>query len=145
MVRKLTGEKQMWQQRFSTCKAIILVALGLLYAEASLAQTSPEGVGQKRLADRPTAEEKPVGAQFLVKAGCVACHGMDEVRIGPSYRSIAEQYTDADADTLEWLAQKIVFGGVGKWGVVPMVANPHVQIEEARESISWILKNAKEQ
>jgi cytochrome c len=37
------------------------------------------------------------------------------------------------------LARKIVHGGGGSWGVVPMVPNQWVSLEEARAMADWIL------
>jgi cytochrome c len=37
------------------------------------------------------------------------------------------------------LAEKIVKGGVGVWGPVPMPANPKVSANEARLLANWIL------
>ncbi len=34
---------------------------------------------------------------------------------------------------------KIIVGGTGNWGVVPMVPNEHVSIDEARAISRWIL------
>jgi cytochrome c551/c552 len=39
----------------------------------------------------------------------------------------------------EVLAQKIISGGGGNWGLVPMVPAPHVTLEEARLMAGWIL------
>jgi cytochrome c len=41
---------------------------------------------------------------------------------------------------VEVLAQKIISGGAGNWGVVPMVPNEQVTIEQARAMARWILE-----
>ena len=45
---------------------------------------------------------------------------------------------------LEVLARKIVHGGGGNWGLVPMVPNEHVTLEDARAMAAWILALADE-
>ena len=40
---------------------------------------------------------------------------------------------------IDVLAQKIIDGGAGNWGVVPMVPNEHVSLDEARQIVAWIL------
>ena len=42
--------------------------------------------------------------------------------------------------TAEILAEKVISGGGGNWGVVPMVANEHVKKNEALTMANWILE-----
>jgi cytochrome c len=74
---------------------------------------------------------------------CNACHEVDETRIGPAYRAVALRYRDGSPDTLSWLATKIVVGGAGSWGAVPMISNPAVSPDEARAIARWILGLAR--
>ena len=81
-----------------------------------------------------------VAAKKLLNArSCNACHAIDEVRLGPSFRSVALRYADAPASSADWLAQKIIVGGAGSWGFVPMIGNPGVSPAEARAIVDWIL------
>jgi cytochrome c len=70
---------------------------------------------------------------------CNACHAVDETRIGPAFRAVALRYHDASPATVDWLATKIVEGGAGAWGNVPMVSNPAISPDEARRVARWIL------
>jgi len=76
--------------------------------------------------------------KLLNARSCNACHGIDEVRLGPSFRSVALRYADAPASSYDWLAQKIIVGGAGSWGFVPMVSNPGVAPAEAQAIVEWI-------
>jgi cytochrome c len=76
---------------------------------------------------------------FFNDQGCNACHGVDEYRLGPSFRLVAQQYRDADAAVLERLALKIRYGGAGAWGTVPMVSNPQLTPEQTLPVLRWIL------
>lgn len=78
--------------------------------------------------------------KFFNDNGCNACHGADEFRIGPSYRAVALRYADASSETVDWLAAKVVNGGAGSWGVVPMIGNPAIAREDARAIARWILQ-----
>jgi len=83
------------------------------------------------------AEE--AGEQLAQEARCGACHLMSEPLLGPPYIAIAARHA-ARADVMvDVLAHKIVYGGGGNWGVVPMVPNQWVSIEEARIIAQWIL------
>jgi cytochrome c len=70
---------------------------------------------------------------------CNACHAVDEARIGPPFRSVALRYRGASPDRVRWLATKIMEGGAGSWGVVPMISNPAVSPDEALAIAGWIL------
>tara|TARA_R110002124_G_scaffold230810_1_gene396018 strand:+ start:4905 stop:5282 length:378 start_codon:yes stop_codon:yes gene_type:complete len=71
---------------------------------------------------------------------CNACHAVDELRIGPAYRDVAIRYSEDDREMrVGALAQKIIHGGAGSWGNVPMVTNPKVTPAEASAIARWIL------
>lgn len=83
----------------------------------------------------------PVGSgpELVDRHRCNACHELDKPLIGPPFRAIAARYQgDATAMT-DVLARKIVLGGGGNWGVVPMVPNEHVGEADARALAGWIL------
>lgn len=76
--------------------------------------------------------------KFLNDRGCNACHGVDEMRIGPAFRMVAARYPSASEQVLDALAQKIRHGGAGSWGVVPMISNPGIPDAEIRAIVQWI-------
>lgn len=76
---------------------------------------------------------------LLEKSRCDACHTERQALIGPHYRAIAARHAGRDDVMVEVLARKIVLGGGGNWGVVPMVPNEHVSLEDARRMARWIL------
>ena len=76
--------------------------------------------------------------QFLNDKGCNACHGIDDVRIGPPFKNVAARYRGQDAE-FDRLVRKIRFGGAGSWGVVPMISYPALSDEEIQAITRWIL------
>lgn len=70
---------------------------------------------------------------------CNACHALDRKLVGPAFRDITRRYGDNPAMVAP-LAYKIVHGGAGAWGSVPMTANPQVSDEEARQLATWVLQ-----
>ena len=66
------------------------------------------------------------------------CHTLDRKIVGPSFKNVAQRYAK-QADAVPRLAEKIVKGGGGAWGPVPMAANPHVSADEARRLAAWVL------
>lgn len=69
---------------------------------------------------------------------CLACHAMDKKLVGPSYKDIAAKYA-GDRTAVDKLAQKIIKGGSGVWGPVPMPANAQVNEAEAKKLSAWVL------
>jgi cytochrome c len=58
--------------------------------------------------------------------------------VGPAFKDIAAKYK-GDKTAADRLAIKIVKGGGGVWGPVPMPANPQVTEAEARRLAAWVL------
>jgi cytochrome c len=69
---------------------------------------------------------------------CLACHAVDKKVVGPSYKEVAAKYA-GQKDAVDKLAVKIIKGGSGVWGPVPMPANTQVNDAEAKKLASWIL------
>jgi cytochrome c len=69
---------------------------------------------------------------------CMACHNVDKKVVGPAYKDVAAKYK-ADKTAADKLATKIIKGGSGVWGPVPMPANSQVNEAEAKKLANWIL------
>lgn len=69
---------------------------------------------------------------------CMACHAVDKKLVGPAFKDVAKKYA-GDKTAAEKLAAKVVKGGSGVWGPVPMPANPQVNEAEAKKLVTWIL------
>jgi cytochrome c len=72
------------------------------------------------------------------KKNCMTCHATDKKVVGPGYKEVAAKYA-GQKDAVDKLAVKVVKGGVGAWGQVPMPANPQVTEAEAKQLVQWIL------
>ena len=76
--------------------------------------------------------------EALVKAkGCTACHANDKKLVGPAYKEVAKKYK-GDAGAAAKLAEKVVKGGQGVWGPIPMPPNK-VTDDEAKKMVAYIL------
>ena len=69
---------------------------------------------------------------------CMACHAVDKKLVGPSYKDVAAKYA-GQADAIEKLSGKVIKGGSGVWGPVPMPANAQVSADEAKKLVTWIM------
>jgi cytochrome c len=96
---------------------------------AALAGVAP-GVGFAMQAGQALAQAK----------ACMGCHQVDSKRVGPPLREIAGRYGGQDESAaLAYLANTIREGGRGRWGAIPMPAQPHVSPAEAEDLARWIL------
>ncbi len=69
---------------------------------------------------------------------CMSCHAVERKVLGPSYKDVAAKYKD-DKGAVDMLATKIMKGGSGVWGPVPMPANKQVTDAEAKQLAAWVL------
>jgi cytochrome c len=70
---------------------------------------------------------------------CDECHAMQEARIGPPFVAIAARYPAGGEAIVNRLALKIINGGAGNWGTIPMVPNERISMNDARAIARWIL------
>ena len=87
------------------------------------------GLAAPALADLQLAQSK----------NCMACHAVDKKVIGPSFKDVAAKYKDTKG-AADMLATKIVKGGSGVWGPVPMPANTQVSEADAKKLAAWVLQ-----
>jgi cytochrome c len=76
---------------------------------------------------------------LLERHRCVACHAQTDTLIGPPYVAIAARHAGDGAASVEVLARKIVHGGGGTWGQVPMPPSQSLPLAEARTIAGWVL------
>jgi cytochrome c len=69
---------------------------------------------------------------------CMACHAIDKKVVGPAYKDVAAKYK-GDKTAADKLAAKVMKGGTGTWGAIPMPANPQVNEAEAKKLVAWVL------
>lgn len=77
---------------------------------------------------------------LATKSGCMACHQVDKKVVGPAFADIAKKYKAADEAKL---AEKVIKGGSGSWGTIPMPPNAKVSPDDAKTLVKWILAGAK--
>jgi cytochrome c len=82
------------------------------------------------------------GAQLIAKNDCKTCHKEQEKLIGPAFADIAKKYTSSDA-VVDTLANKIIKGGKGNWGEIPMTPHPTLALADAKTMVNYILSLKK--
>jgi cytochrome c len=78
------------------------------------------------------------GKALIAASDCLACHKEKEKMVGPAYADVAKKYEN-NAKNVKMLAEKIIAGGQGNWGEIPMAAHPNVSQEDAEAMVNYIL------
>jgi cytochrome c len=85
--------------------------------------------------DHPDYEK---GLNLIAKSDCFTCHKLREASTGPAYGAVADKYENTEANQ-NLLADKIISGGSGVWGQIPMAAHPQISREDAIAMVKYIL------
>lgn len=99
---------------------------------ADTAVTPPPAAG----GGATVANEK--GLELIGSSDCMACHALDRKVIGPAYVEVAKKYENTEV-VIDTLVSKIIHGGMGVWGNVPMTPHPDLPEADAREMVKYIL------
>jgi cytochrome c len=92
----------------------------------------------RRFASEGEKEVLDPGLAMMRASTCFACHMADTPSAGPPYKTVALKYKD-DPAAAERLAQKVLSGGTGVWGQLPMPPHPQHSIEQLRRMVAWVL------
>lgn len=119
-----------------------LVACG---GEAPTEETKPISNSTEEPAAAPEAEApvaKKDGKTLIEASDCRTCHKDDTKLIGPAYMDVAKKYENT-SDNVKMLAGKILKGGQGNWGEIPMAGHPNLSEEDASAMVEYILSMKK--
>ena len=78
------------------------------------------------------------GLALVSTNDCLGCHKVSEKLTGPAYQDVANKYKNTDAN-VKMLAAKIISGGSGVWGDVPMTPHPALAEADAEQMVKYIL------
>ena len=106
-----------------------LVACGGQQSSETNDSTTPEVVN--------SASIELKGKQLIAESGCLSCHKEREKLIGPSYADVAKKYENTP-ENISLLGGKIITGGKGVWGEIPMTPHPQISQENAEEMVKYI-------
>jgi cytochrome c len=67
---------------------------------------------------------------------------VDKKVVGPAYQDVAKKYA-GQKDALSLVSESIRKGGSGKWGPVPMPAQPALSDADIKTLATWVLGGAK--
>ena len=78
------------------------------------------------------------GLALIGQSDCLTCHKISEKLTGPSYQDVANKYAGSDT-AVAYLTAKILKGGKGVWGTVPMTPHPLLPPADAEQMVKYIL------
>ncbi|HWV65510.1 c-type cytochrome [Chitinophaga sp.] len=112
-------------------------------ARKPAAKASPSAKTKTTAAPAIKPQDIEEGKMLLTKSDCLACHKVDTKVVGPAYADVAKKYPYSTAN-VDLLSSKIINGGSGTWGAVPMAAHPSLAAADAKKMVTYILSlNAK--
>lgn len=82
------------------------------------------------------------GLALVGQSDCFTCHKVSEAFVGPAYQAVADKYQKTD-EVVNTLANKVIKGGSGNWGQVPMTAHPNLSLEDAKTMVKYVLSLKK--
>jgi cytochrome c len=82
------------------------------------------------------------GKALIEASDCRTCHQDAAKVIGPAYVDVAKKYPNTPAN-VKMLSEKIIKGGTGVWGEIPMTPHPAVSQEDAEAMVTYILSMKK--
>jgi cytochrome c len=110
-------------------------------ATTAKAATTPAPVATEKVAKAEAPKAGP-GEALIKGSDCLACHNAKVKIVGPAYVDVAAKYP-ATAANIDKLADKIIAGGAGSWGDVPMSPHPAISKGDAKEMVKYILSLKK--
>jgi cytochrome c len=79
------------------------------------------------------------GLALIAKNDCLTCHSVNDKINGPAYKEVANKYANAGDTIVTHLAKKIIAGGSGVWGEIPMTPHPTVSQADAEQMVKYVL------
>lgn len=95
--------------------------------------------GKDEAVAAPAKDKKALvetGKKLIAGSDCLACHQEKTKLVGPSYQEVAQKYKEADVAKL---AKKVIDGGSGVWGPIPMPPHVGLSQKDAESMIHYIL------
>lgn len=109
-------------------------------------EDAKEEQAEETIDDDDLAEPKKESSEDLIKQGqvlvdqsdCKTCHHATNKIIGPAHADVAKKYEFTQGN-VTMLAGKIIKGGSGVWGEIPMTAHPDLSQQDAEKMAMYVL------
>lgn len=120
-------------------KFLVSIVVACIYLNIPSAKIMAQTTAKKGgVLAKPTAKEIEEGKLLISKSDCLACHKVDAKLVGPGYKEVAKKYPATEAN-FNLLTQKIIKGGSGVWGAIPMAVHISLKPDDAKKMVKYIL------
>jgi cytochrome c len=106
--------------------------------ETKTANSGSTAATDNKPADLSSNPDYQKGLALIGKSDCLTCHKVADNSTGPAYTAVAKKYA-GQPGIEDSLAQKIINGGSGVWGSVPMTSHPNLSSDDAKAMVKYIL------
>ncbi len=92
--------------------------------------------------------DKEKALELIGASDCHTCHKLNKDdaaggAIGPIYTDVAAKYSPAADTTVDRLVKKIINGGTGVWGTLPMTGHALLKESDVKIMVEYILSLKK--
>jgi cytochrome c len=125
-------------------KIILVLSMIAVIAGCGSNETKKPAASENKPAPGAPNPDNEKGLDLIVKSDCLTCHKVMDAFTGPAYIAIAKKYA-GQPGIEDSLASKIIKGGSGVWGTIPMTAHPTVSEDDAKMMVKYILSLNEQQ
>ncbi|HEY4288787.1 MAG TPA: c-type cytochrome [Puia sp.] len=122
--------------------AIFMAACGNS-GESKPAETKDTTAAATPAAAAPSTAASDKGLELIGASDCTTCHRLNKessgAAIGPAYSEVAAKYAPAADTTIDRLVKKVISGGSGVWGTIPMTPHPALKAEDVKTMVTYIM------
>ncbi|MBG9375387.1 cytochrome c class I [Panacibacter sp. DH6] len=125
----------------SAALVVLVAACGGGNSDTAAGDSSASASTTEPAATSGDVTENPdykAGLALIGKSDCLTCHKATEKLIGPAYKEVAQKYAGVDT-AVAYLSKKVIEGGSGVWGSVPMTAHPQISQADAEQMVKYVL------
>ncbi|MCG2615157.1 c-type cytochrome [Terrimonas sp. NA20] len=121
------------------CCAALLLACGNKITSKRMPASQrviTENKAQGNITDHP---DYNTGIQLVRQSDCFTCHKISEAFVAPSFTEVANKYRSYSDSIVRHLAGRVITGGSGVWGILPMTPHADLSKDDAAAMIRYIL------
>lgn len=117
--------------------AVAIISLGM-FACSNSSEEKKAGESETKPNAAMDNPDYDAGLNLAAKSDCFTCHKLREKLVGPAWGDVAKKYANTP-ENIDLLSEKILKGGQGVWGPVPMAAHPGITKADAEKMVKYIL------
>lgn len=118
--------------------SLLITGMSNYYSTAQTKKPAAKAAASSSAKGTSSKADIEQGKNLISKSDCLACHQVQVKVVGPAYSAVADKYPATDAN-INMLTDKIIKGGSGNWGPIPMTPHPTVPVADAKKMVKYIL------